>query len=54
MEELGGTGEDPMMLERLENLMEQLEICTNKEFLQMKKEHQLESEEEESETPPEM
>ena len=54
MEELGSTGEDPEMLELLENLMEQLEICTNKEFFQMKKEHQLDSEEEESETPPEM
>ena len=54
MEELGSTGEDPEMLELLENLMEQLEICTNKEFFQMKKEHQLDSEEEESETPDEM
>ena len=54
MEELGGTGEDPEMLELLEDLMEQLEICTNKEFFQMKKEHQLDSEEEESETPAEM
>ncbi len=54
MEELGSTGEDPKMLELLEDLMEQLEICTNKEFFQMKKEHQLDSEEEESETPAEM
>ena len=54
MEELGSTGEDPEMLELLEDLMEQLEICTNKEFFQMKKEHQLDSEEEESETPDEM
>ena len=54
MEELGSTGEDPEMLELLENLMEQLEICTNKEFFQIKKEHQLDSEEEESETPAEM
>ena len=54
MEELGSTGEDPEMLELLEDLMEQLEICTNKEFFQMKKEHQLDSEEEESETPAEM
>ncbi len=54
MEELESTGEDPKMLELLENLMEQLEICTNKEFFQMKKEHQLDSEEEESETPAEM
>ena len=52
MEELGSTGEDPEMLELLEDLMEQLEICTNKEFFQMKKEHQLDSEEEE--TPAEM
>ena len=44
MEELGSTGEDPEMLELLEDLMEQLEICTNKEFFQMKKEHQLDSE----------
>ena len=54
MEELKGTGEEPEMLELLEDLMEQLEICTNKEFFQMKKEHQLDSEEEESETPDEM
>ena len=54
MEELGSTGEDPEMLELLEDLAEQLEICTNKEFFQMKKEHQLDSEEEESETPAEM
>lgn len=54
MEELGSTGEDPEMLELLEDLMDQLEICTNKEFFQMKKEHQLDSEEEESETPDEM
>ena len=54
MEELGSIGEDPEMLELLEDLMEQLEICTNKEFFQMKKEHQLDSEEEESETPAEM
>ena len=54
MEELGSTGEDPEMLELLEDLMEQLEICTNKEFFQTKKEHQLDSEEEESETPAEM
>lgn len=54
MEELGSTGEDPEMLELLEDLMEQLEICTNKAFFQMKKEHQLDSEEEESETPAEM
>ena len=54
MEELESTGEDPKMLELLENLMEQLEICTNKEFFQTKKEHQLDSEEEESETPAEM
>ena len=40
--------------ELLEDLMEQLEICTNKEFFQIKKEHQLDSEEEESETPAEM
>ena len=54
MEDLGSTGEDPERLELLEDLMEQLEICTNKEFFQMKKEHQLDSEEEESETPDEM
>ena len=54
MEELGSTGEDPEMLELLEDLMEQLEICPNKEFFQMKKEHQLDPEEEESETPAEM
>ena len=44
----------PGAVELLEDLMEQLEICTNKEFFQMKKEHQLDSEEEESETPAEM
>ena len=54
MEKLGSTGEDPEMLELLEDLMEQLEICTNKEFFQMKKERLLDSEEEESETPAEM
>lgn len=54
MEELGSTGEDPEILELLEDLVEQLEICTNKEFFQMKKEDQLDSEEEESETPAEM
>ena len=54
MEELGGTGEDPEMLELLEDLMEQLEICTNKEFFQMKKERLLDSDKEESETPAEM
>ena len=54
MEELGSTGEDPEMLELLEDLMEQLEICTNKEFFQMKKECPFDSEEEESETPAEM
>lgn len=54
LEERGSTGEYPEMLELLEDLVEQLEICTNKEFFQMKKEHQLDSEEEESETPAEM
>ena len=54
MEELGNTGEDPEMLELLEDLMEQLEICTNKELFQMNKEHLLDSEEEESGTPAEM
>ena len=44
----------PGAVELLEDLMEQLEICTNKEFFQMKKEHLLDSEEEESETPAEM
>ena len=54
MEELESTGEDPEMLELLEDMMEQLEICTNKEFFQMTKERLLDSEEEESETPAEM
>ena len=54
LEERGSTGEYPEMLELLEDLAEQLEICTNKEFFQLKKEHQLDSEEEESETPAEM
>ncbi len=52
-EELQLTGEDPEMLEILENLMEQLETCTNKEFFQMKKERMLDTEEEESEIPEE-
>ena len=50
MEELENTGEDPEMLELLENLIVQLESCTNKEFFQMKKESLLDSEEEEMET----
>ena len=54
LEERGSTGEYPEMLELLEDLVEQLEICTNKEFFQMKKEHLLDSEEEEAETPAEM
>ena len=51
-EELQLTGEDPEMLEILEDLMDQLETCTNKEFFQMKKESLLDTEEE-SEIPEE-
>lgn len=52
-EELLLTGEDPEMLEILEDLMNQLETCTNKEFFQMKKERLLDTEEEESDIPEE-
>lgn len=52
-EELKLTGEDPEMLEILEDLMEQLGTCTNKEFFKMKKERLLDTEEEESEIPEE-
>ena len=52
-EELQLTGEEPEMLEILEDLMDQLETCTNKEFFQMKKERLLDTEEEESEIPEE-
>ena len=37
-EELKSTGEDPEMLELLENLARQLESCTNREYFQAKKE----------------
>lgn len=36
--ELKSTGEDPEMLELLENLARQLESCTNREYFQAKKE----------------
>lgn len=52
-EELQLTGEDPEMLEILEDLLEQLETCTNKEFFQMKKERLLDTEDEEPEIPEE-
>lgn len=51
--ELRSTGEDPEMLELLEDLMTQLESCTNKEFFQMRKGRLLDTEEEESEIPKE-
>ena len=51
LEERGSTGEYPEMLELLEDLVEQLEICTNKEFFQMKRECLLASEEEDLEIP---
>lgn len=38
MEELESTGEDPEMLELLEDLALQLESCTNREYFQAKKE----------------
>ena len=38
MEELKSTGEDPEMLELLEDLARQLESCTNREYFQAKKE----------------
>lgn len=38
MEELESTGEDPEMLELLEDLVVKLEGCTNREYFQAKKE----------------
>lgn len=38
MEELESTGEDPEMLELLEDLVVQLESCTNCEYFQAKRE----------------
>ena len=38
MEELESTGEDPEMLELLEDLVVQLESCTNREYFRAKKE----------------
>ena len=38
MEELGSTGEDPEMLELLDDLIEQLKYCSNREFFQVKSE----------------
>ena len=38
MEELESTGEDPEMLELLEDLVVQLESCTNREYFQAKRE----------------
>ena len=38
MEELENTGEDPEMLELLDDLVVQLENCTNREYFQAKKE----------------
>lgn len=38
MEELESTGEDPGMLELLDDLTEQLKYCSNREFFQVKSE----------------
>lgn len=38
MEELESTDEDPEMLELLEDLVVQLESCTNREYFQAKRE----------------
>ena len=38
MEELASTGEDPEMLELLDDLVGQLKSCTNREFFQAKRE----------------
>ena len=38
MEELGSTGEDPEMLELLDDLVGQLKSCTNREYFQAKRE----------------
>lgn len=38
MKELESTGEDPEMLELLEDLVVQLESCTNREYFQAKRE----------------
>lgn len=43
MEELESTGEDPEMLELLEDLALQLESCTNREYFQAKKEALIDS-----------
>lgn len=47
-EEIRVTGEDAEILEILEDLIEQLATCTNKEFFQMKRECLLDLEEEET------
>ena len=38
MEELKGTGEEPEMLELLDDLVGQLKSCTNREYFQAKRE----------------
>lgn len=38
MEELESTGEDPEMLELLDNLVGQLKSCTNRKYFQAKRE----------------
>lgn len=38
MEELEGTGEDPEMLELLDDLVGQLKSCSNREYFQEKRE----------------
>lgn len=38
MEELASTGEDPEMLELLDDLVDQLKSCTNREYFQAKRE----------------
>ncbi len=52
-DELRTTGEDPEMLEILEDLMVQLETCTNKEFFQAKRGRLIDTEDEEAELPEE-
>lgn len=48
IEELVATGEDPEILELMTALLGQLEHCTNKEFFRVKKDCQIDTEEEEA------
>ena len=47
--DLRSTGQDPEMVELLEDLVMQLEGCTNREFFRVKEERLLDTEEEEPE-----